>query len=152
MRPPLAIALVTAMLFLMAGLLVGNKWRVEPAPVLIENVSNDTGIATYQPLATALQELIIDHLSASGMKVISPRLAADERGGKGFMRLRSRLIIWNGISTLSMQATDKMGVVAWAAMAVAPPDGLAAATISKLELFQQASRSRSRGPDSLRRR
>ncbi len=141
-RPTWAAVLLVVLLLAVTGLLVARSRNVEPSTVLVERVSNDTGSAQYQPLATALQELITNRLSAGGIKVISPVARVDERGLDRLIRFRSKLILWNEIPTLSMQATDKTGFVSWSAMAEAPPKGLASATISKLVTFERTERSR----------
>jgi hypothetical protein len=106
-----------------------------PFAVVVGQVANDTGRAEYQPLAIALQDLVTDRLARSGRKVVLSDAGVSLRGGDSVLWLRSRLILWNGGTTLSMQAVDETGRVIWNDMAVAPPDGLASATIIELKGF-----------------
>lgn len=140
-RVRLAIAIV-ATLVACAALLVALGY---PAPqrvtVVVAKVTNDTGRQQFQPLAVALQDLVTDRLAGMDLDVV---LSADEAAAKRPARtvwFKSRLIVWNGITTLSMQATDNHGRVRWTAMVVAPPDAIAAATMSKLKGFGQVARA-----------
>ena len=104
--------------------------------VVVARTANDTGQTQYQPLATALQALVTDRLAGMGMDVVAEQAPTVRGQREGGLFLRSRLILWNGISTLSMEAVDDAGHVTWTGMAVAPPNGLASATITQLKRFR----------------
>jgi DNA-binding winged helix-turn-helix (wHTH) protein len=136
----LAITLVIALLA--SGVFVARTLAGDRTTVIVTRTANDTGEARYQPLATALQALVTDSLTERGMDVVSADSGSAPATSAHGLRLRSRLILWNGISTLSMESVDATGRVTWARMAVAPPNGLASATLTQLKTFDAATRDR----------
>lgn len=134
-----AVLLLSVLVIVTAVFCVAISLRHDAGPftVVVGQVTNDTGRAQYQPLAVALRELVTNRIARSGRKVILGDTGADRRGGDRVLWLESRLILWNSTTTLSMQAVDRTGRVVWNDMAVAPPDGLASATIVELKAFDQ---------------
>lgn len=144
--PPLAVstrrsqlrslAIAVAVIALLGSIFMAMRPRSSDRLTLVVTpTANDTGQVQYRPLATALQALLTDRLARAGVEVISaPIPPAPLRQGRQRW-FRSRLILWNGISTLSMEEVDDSGRIVWTGMAVAPPDALAAATIAKLAPF-----------------
>lgn len=125
-----------AILALLALALVVARGRSDGGhiAVVVTPTTNDTGQTQYRPLVTALQALITDRLARMGVDVITSG-TPPSAGPKRALWLRSRLILWSGTSTLSMEAVDSDGHLTWSAMAVAPPDDLASATIAQLKTF-----------------
>jgi DNA-binding winged helix-turn-helix (wHTH) protein len=134
-----AITLVVMAVFA-TGAFIARSSGAARSTVIVTRTANDTGQAGYQPLATALHALVIDRLAETGVDVVPIDSVAAQVRPKHTVWLRSRLILWNGISTLSMDSVDTSGHVTWAAMAVAPPKGLASATISQLNTFGAKAR------------
>lgn len=98
----------------LAGLWAFTASRGEP-PMTIEvrDVTNETGAASFAPLARATSELIVDRLDNHGF--------ATRRSGPADLRLQPKLIIWDNKPFLSMTATDRAGAVRWSAMLDASP-------------------------------
>jgi DNA-binding winged helix-turn-helix (wHTH) protein len=144
-RTPIPRALVIAltMVVLLGSVIFTLRDRFGPGhiTVVVARTANDTGQTQFQPLATALQALVTDRLAGMGMYVVAGQMPAARSGQERMLWLRTRLILWNGISTLSMEAVDGVGHVIWTGMAVAPPNGLASATITQLKSFQAKVRS-----------
>lgn len=136
----LAIALVIALLVL--GVFVARSLAADHTTVIVTRTANDTGQAGYQPLATALHALVIDRLTEMGVDVVPADSDVPPARPEHTLWLRSRLILWNGISTLSLESVDPSGHVTWAAMVVAPPNGLASATVAQLKTFGAKTRGR----------
>jgi len=139
----LVIALVAIALLASAFFVTRSRSADGHTAIVVTPTTNDTGQERYRPLATALQALITDRLAGMGVDVITPGGSASA-ARKRTLWLRSRLILWNGISTLSLEAVDVDGHVTWTAMAVAPPNGLASATITQLKTFTRQSTNDSR--------
>jgi DNA-binding winged helix-turn-helix (wHTH) protein len=135
-RRPYGVAITLVVIALLASTFFVARHRSEggQVSVVITPTANATGQARYRPLATALQALITDRLAGTGVDVMTSGASASA-GPKSTLWLRSRLILWNGITTLSMEAVDSDAHVTWTAMAVAPPNGLASATITQLQTF-----------------
>jgi DNA-binding winged helix-turn-helix (wHTH) protein len=141
-RIPLAAVIATLLLFASTTVyIVRAISSVQHVTVILGRITNDTGDMRYQPLAVALQELVTDKLVAMHVDLVSPTSLPREEHHKTLW-LKSRLILWTGIPTLSMQASDNKGHVMWTAMAVAPQDRLATATIAKLATFEPILRDR----------
>lgn len=114
----------------------------QPTPavaLMLGPVRNDTGDGRYEPLARSLAALV-EERAARMPGVIATDAGAKPayaRGGRQ-LEMRSRLIIWNDIPTLSLAAIDRSdGRVMWSGMAVGRPDAIAAATIGQLADFRQ---------------
>ncbi|WP_010184626.1 winged helix-turn-helix domain-containing protein [Sphingomonas sp. PAMC 26605] len=138
---PLMIALTAMVLLGLAIVTVRDRSGADHLTIVVSRTANDTGDTQYRPLATALQALVTDRLSGMGMDVVVGQAPSAGTRREPMLWLRSRLILWNGISTLSLEAVDGVGHVAWTGMAVAPPDALASATIAQLKRFQAKIRS-----------
>lgn len=131
----LAIA-VAVIALLGAGFLAMRPRSSDRLTLVVTPTANDTGQAQYRPLATALQALLIDRLARMGVDVIAaPTPPGPVKHGRQLW-FRSRLILWNGISTLSMEEVDGSGHITWTGMAVAPPNALASATIAQLKTLK----------------
>jgi len=137
----LLLALTTLALLGSAIFMLRDRSGADHFTVVVAKTANDTGQAHYQPLTTALQALVTNRLTGMGMSVVAEPTPAGLARREHVLWLRSRLILWNGISTLSLEAVDGVGHVTWAGMAVAPPNELASATISQLKSFQAKMRS-----------
>lgn len=137
-----AIVLVVIALLASAFLVAHSRSSSDRLAVVITPTTNDTGQARYRPLAIALQVLVTDRLADMGVDVVATDMASAPAGRQRTLRLRSRLILWNGLTTLALEAVDGAGHVTWTAMAVAPPDGLASATVAKLKTFKAETRTR----------
>lgn len=144
-RTPIPRALVIALTIvaLLGSVIFTLRDRFGPGhiTVVVARTANDTGQTQFQPLASALQALVTDRLAGMGMYVVAGQMPAARSGQERMLWLRTRLILWNGISTLSMEAVDGVGHVTWTGMAVGPPNGLASATITQLKSFQAKVRS-----------
>jgi DNA-binding winged helix-turn-helix (wHTH) protein len=109
----------------------------KPIAIVVEPVQNATGVATNDPLARALSELVVHRVSAETGRLAETqdapgRIAAGQRP----IRLAAKLILWNGQPTLSLTAIDPdKGAVLWAAMAAGPADHLATTTIQAVRDF-----------------
>jgi DNA-binding winged helix-turn-helix (wHTH) protein len=89
--------------------------------ILVEPVRNESGSVALDPEARALTELAVSRLSAGGVDVFDAARAG-RKASRRFFVLRSRLILWDGRPSLSLQAIDrKTGQVRWSAMAAGPP-------------------------------
>lgn len=132
-----SLAIAVAVISLLgAGFLALRPRSSDRLTLVVTPTANDTGQTRYRPLATALQALLTDRLARTGVDVISaPTSPGPVQHGRELL-FRSRLILWNGISTLSMEEVDGSGHIAWTGMAVAPPDALASATIAQLKTFR----------------
>jgi DNA-binding winged helix-turn-helix (wHTH) protein len=107
--------------------------------IAVTDVANQTGDASYTPVARATSELIVTDLGRYGFLV--------RRNGKGDLRLSSKLVIWDGLPYLGMTATDSSGVVRWSAMSKATPGAIPPVVQSRVgELAQRFP------PKELRRR
>ncbi|WP_010219331.1 winged helix-turn-helix domain-containing protein [Sphingomonas sp. PAMC 26621] len=138
----LAIALMLFGLLASVFLIARSRSDADRVAVIVTPTANDTGQARYQPLATALQALVTDRLAAMGADVVATEASPASTGRQRTLRLHSRLILWNGLTTLSLEAVDDAGHVTWARMAVAPPNGLASATVAELKTFKADAPSR----------
>jgi DNA-binding winged helix-turn-helix (wHTH) protein len=141
----LLVVLTLVALLGLAVFTLRNRFGADHITVVVARTANDTGQAQYQPLATALQALVTDRLAGMGMYVVAVQTPAARTGREHMLWLRSRLILWNGISTLSMEAVDGDGQVTWTGMAVAPPNQLASATITQVKSFQAKVRATASG-------
>jgi len=131
----LAIAVAVLALFGVGFLVLGSRAR-DRLTLIVTPTLNDTGQAQYRPLAVALQALLTDRLARMGLDVVPASTPPGAVPHGQQMWFRSRLILWNGISTLSMEEVDGTGRVRWTAMAVAPPNAIASATIAQLETLR----------------
>uniref|UniRef100_UPI0035C9CF57 winged helix-turn-helix domain-containing protein n=1 Tax=uncultured Sphingomonas sp. TaxID=158754 RepID=UPI0035C9CF57 len=135
-RIPLGAAIASLLLIASATFYIARPIaRNAHVTVVLARITNDTGDTRYQPLAAALQELVTNKLVAMHVELVSPASPPHDTHDDTLW-LRSRLILWTGIPTLSMQASDNKGHVTWTAMAVAPQERLATATIAKLATFE----------------
>lgn len=111
-----------------------------PAEVLIvEPVANATGSARYQPLTSALGELVTGEMSgAQGVQVVRSSLPSGKGEALKSRTLISRLILWNGMPTLSMTMVDSRShVILWTGMAEAGKDRLSTVTITRLSRLRE---------------
>ncbi|WP_242185781.1 winged helix-turn-helix domain-containing protein [Sphingomonas sp. CARO-RG-8B-R24-01] len=131
---------------LAATVFIAGNLGAHHTTVVVTRTANDTGQAGYQPLATALHALITDRLAERGMDVVPTDRGSAPVRRQRMLWLRSRLILWNGISTLSLESIDASGHVTWSAMAVAPPNGLASETIVQLKRFDAKVRGTDQWP------
>lgn len=131
----LAIAVAVLALF-GAGFLVLRSRASDRLTLIVTPTLNDTGQAQYRPLAVALQALLTDRLARMGFNVVPASTTPGAAPHGQQMWFRSRLILWNGISTLSMEEVDGTGRIRWTAMAVAPPNEIATATIARLKTLR----------------
>jgi DNA-binding winged helix-turn-helix (wHTH) protein len=107
--------------------------------LLVEPVLNESGRADLDPLAHALGQLVVSReASAHNVRAMVPSENMPALPTRS-LRLASRLIIWNHITTLALSVTNLSGRVIWAAMVVAPPDRLAVATLRKLDTLGAVS-------------
>lgn len=111
--------------------------------MLVEPVTNDTGRAGYDPLCRALGELVINRIErVRDVTVVSAHAVTGSLPAGRPLRLSSRLILWNGVPTLSLAATDRAtGSVVWTAMAAGPADALAGTTIEQINALSIRSRT-----------
>ena len=113
-----------------AGIALGTfASRREPVAVAVGHVANATGDARFDPLATALTELIATRLPADELEIV--RAA----GADADIRLSGRLILWNGEPTLALAAARPSGSVLWSEMARGPERRLPASTSAALGSF-----------------
>ena len=132
-----SLAIAVAVIALVGtGFLAMRSRSHDRVTLVVTPTANDTGKPQYRPLAIALQALLTDRLSRMGVDVLSAPTPPGPVQNRRQLWFRSRLILWNGISTLSMEEVDGSGRVTWTGMAVAPPNGLAAATIAQLRTLK----------------
>jgi DNA-binding winged helix-turn-helix (wHTH) protein len=129
-RPKLSLPFLMLLLVVAAALL----WvalRPATSEVAFADVANETGSASYDPLARATSELIATRLSRLGIVY--------RRGAPlgGETRLSGRLVLWNSEPTVSLTATAPDGSVTWSAMARGPADRLPANVNAAVAAFVQ---------------
>ena len=95
------------------GLFAYLQGRPAAMTIAVSDVANETGNPAYAPLAQATSELIVSELGERGYAV--------RRSGQGDLALASKLIMWDEMPFLSINATDQAGVVRWSLMANAMP-------------------------------
>ena len=136
LRWPIVIAAVLLVLVTATAILLLHA-PAKPIAIIVEPVQNATGLASDDPLARALSELVIHRVSAETDMLAETRDAPGKiAAGQRPVRLTARLILWNGQPTLSLTAIDPAkGSVLWAAMAAGPADHLAATTIRAVHDF-----------------
>ena len=107
---PVALAILAAIL--LATWVYGN-WAGSAArvTVTVADVVNDTGDASYAPLARATSELTLTEFEGHGFAV--------RRSGPADLKVDSKLVIWEGDPWLGVTATDRAGEVRWSMMAKA---------------------------------
>ena len=112
------------------------EWRLHPRSevLIVEPVANATGSAAYQPLTSALGELVTNEMSsAPGLKVMNSSIQRRARSTSRLRTLTSRLILWNGVPTLSMTVVDSRShIVLWSDMAGASVERRPAVTLTSL--------------------
>ena len=128
------LAAVVVGLVLTAGALALRPASPGPLAVVVEQTVNATGAAAYDPLASALSELVRNDMSAApGLRVLTP--GAGRRGEA--LNLSSRLVVWNARPTLSLTVTDpETGAVVWSGMAIGQPDVIAGKATALLDRLQ----------------
>lgn len=129
------IAAVVVGLAMTAAALALRPTPPAPLTVAVEPTVNATGAASWDPLALALHELVRNDMSdAPGVRILTGE--AGRRNGDA-LTLSSRLILWNGLPTLSLTVTDPdNGAVVWSGMAQGPADRLAGNTLTQLDGLQ----------------
>ncbi len=115
--------------------------------IAVEPVRNDTGVVGYGPLASAMSELLVNRIATFEAVEIqrqtgSEKIVAPAHG----LVMQSRLILWNGMPTLSMTSQDRGGHVVWTGMVMGPPGVLAQKTIAELSGLRAITRARSEHP------
>lgn len=143
-RPVLRYGVLAAVLMLAlaagAALLFANH---APAPftVAIAAVPNETRDAAYDPLATAVTELIGTELGRL------PNVRVMRGGGRVNARLRGSLILWNGQAALALSAEDPAsGAVLWSGMASGPAGMLPAQVRKEMGEFRAYVDGAGHGP------
>jgi len=136
-RPGWAILAVLLLAALASGALLILQRPEMPIAIIVDPVQNATGIASNEPLAKALSELVTHRVSAETGKFAETRDVPGKRmPGQRQIRLTAKLILWNGQPTLSLTAVDPAkGSVLWATMAAGPADHLAGTTIKAVRDF-----------------
>jgi hypothetical protein len=121
-----AALLAMAALGLLAALALHQR---SAAPqVSVADVINKTGDPAFDPLARATSELIVTGLSRRGIAV--------QRGATGRdLQFRSSLVLWSGLPSLGMTATDARGVVIWSGMTNGTADKIPAGVANELDRF-----------------
>ncbi|HZV85309.1 MAG TPA: winged helix-turn-helix domain-containing protein [Brevundimonas sp.] len=116
--------------------------RLQPPPTLVVHaVANETGQAAHDRLAVALGELVLADMAGTPDLTVATGDAPGASGER--VDLRARLILWNGVPTLSLSASEAdSGSVLWAGMAQGPADNLASTTLSQLDSFRAELRER----------
>lgn len=136
-RSPKNLAVVLAAVGVVTGSTAWIANRHTARGITVEPVRNDTGARSYGPLASSISELLINRISAfDGVAVYRQA----ETGEATRLVVQSRLILWNGIPTLSMTGKDPLGHVVWSAMVMGPPNTLAGRTIVELTGLQTVVR------------
>jgi DNA-binding winged helix-turn-helix (wHTH) protein len=131
----------------LVGAVTGFARWVEPGRadlrIAVEPVRNETGIGRYGPLASAMSELLVNRIATFEAVDVYRQAAATPIGTPvpGLV-VQSRLILWNGLPTLSMTGEDGGGHVVWTGMVEGPPDTLARKTITELTGLQNRLRAR----------
>jgi DNA-binding winged helix-turn-helix (wHTH) protein len=106
----------------------------ERAVIVVLPVENGTGSARYAPLSGALGDLIVDRVRRQDDVLAYAADVGAVPGGSTTLRLKSRLILWNGQPTLSLSAIeDGSGRVAWSEMVAGPEAALAGHAIAALD-------------------
>ncbi|MGI4748539.1 MAG: winged helix-turn-helix domain-containing protein [Janthinobacterium lividum] len=103
--------------------------------LVVEPVSNDTGVAIYQPLASALSAVVTDRTTRfASIRMISSDAKSLALSGAPDLQMISRLILWNGAPELALKAIDgRTGTVIWSAFATGPAADLARSTSLRLD-------------------
>jgi DNA-binding winged helix-turn-helix (wHTH) protein len=105
--------------------------------ITVEPVRNDTGSREYRSLASAMSELLVNRIAGfDGVQVYRKA----ETGASNRLVVQSKLILWNGIPTLSMTSRDPLGHVVWSGMVMGPSNSLASKTIAELSGLQKVVR------------
>jgi hypothetical protein len=147
----LSLAYLAAAIALIGTVATIAQWidhRPAHLRIAIESVRNDTGLSSYTPLATAMGELLVDRISTFDAVDVyrqarTEGLATPAPG----LTVESKLILWNGVPTLSMTSEDGGGHVVWTGMAEGASDTLAEKTITALKGLQQQIRPRADAMD-----
>lgn len=109
-----ALLLLAALMALVLAIGIAFMLQSRPAlAIVVSDVANETGNPAHAPLARATSELIVAELDNRGYLV--------RRSGEADLALASKLIMWDGMPFLSINATDRTGVVRWSLMANAMP-------------------------------
>lgn len=140
-RGPLRyLALPIAALVMTLGTAVWLGYGSPERHIIVEPVRNDTGKPGYGALAGAMSELLVNRISTfKSVDVSRAQNDATHEPVAGIV-VQSRLILWNGIPTLSMTSQDQSGHVVWSGMVMGPPDTLASKTIDELAGLQKSVR------------
>lgn len=103
--------------------------------LVVAPVSNDTGVPSYQPLASALSAVVTDRVARFGsIRMIAPEAKAAAHGAAPALQLVSRLILWNGVPELALKAIDgRTGTVLWSGFAAGGAAELAHSTSLRLD-------------------
>ena len=111
-------------------------FRRDDLQIDVGAVQNDTGRADLDRLGRALGDLVEFRLAAI------PGVSLTEQIGQGAeaLQFRSRLYLWNGQPTLSLQAIRTSdGMIVWTGMADGPESALAANTVAQLKRFAEVA-------------
>lgn len=105
--------------------------------VRIEPVANDTGSATYAPLARAVQSLVLTDLKSDPhLTVLAPD--ARETGPQPKLLVKTHLILWDGHPSVELSAVDAAsGATTWSGLASGPEAALPDQVPNQLAGFRQ---------------
>lgn len=111
--------------------------------IAIAPVRNETGSDGYTALASAMSDLLVDRIAAfDAVDVYRQAATGPVSTTAPGLIVQSKLILWNGIPTLSMTTEDGGGHVVWTGMAEGGPDTLAEKTLVELAMLRQRIRAR----------
>ncbi len=110
----LAVTILALIVLFAFAVRVTNPTPVVPLPVTIEATTNETGADGYDPLTRSVTELVVMELSGhAGFQIVTD--------GDPQIRVRSKLILWDGHPSMSITAEDvQSGDVIWSGMASGP--------------------------------
>jgi len=144
-RQTYRVLLSLAIAFVLAGTVAVFSRLTDHRPahlrIAVEPVRNETGLGGYAALASAMSELLVDRIAAFDAVDVYRQTAAGTVGTTALI-VRSKLILWNGIPTLSMTTEDGDGHVVWTGMAEGAPDTLAQKTLVELATLRKRIQAR----------
>lgn len=134
-RPYLQMIAAGMSLLLVLAVVGLSRHSSHPQELTVEPASNDTGLASYQPLANALSAVVTDRvMRIDAIRMVLSEARPSAPGGAEGLRMTSRLILWNGSPELALRITDsRTGIVIWSAFAAGPAAGLARSTSLRLD-------------------
>ena len=122
-----------------ALILGGATWSPPPRTLLLSAVPNETGDPRYDVLARASESVLVAALTRRREFHVS---RADQRAGRGEIRLYTKLVLWSGLPDLVVEAQDaQTSAVVWSGFASGPEDTLPARIerlVSELAASQHA--------------